>query len=92
MARRADQTGIPVRAKTTNQVIETRYGPAARLSTWIEDGKLYIEGTRKALVFLSELFASRAYAEEGDCSFGLSPSTGGSGWFRRESTTGIYIH
>lgn len=49
-----------------------------------------IEGSAKALRFLGEVLI--AHAKEWDCKFHLDPKGGGSAWFKKGSTLGLYLH
>jgi hypothetical protein len=73
-----------------DDVCEKHMDSGLKIKVWEEEDTIFIEGTREALLFVSELFA--AQAEASDDGFEISPFGPGKARFAPGSTKGIYIH
>ena len=65
-------------------------GVSITVRTLKDESMILIEGSERALQFLSELL--QAQSGFADCGFGIGPGAAGSGLFSEESTVGLYIH
>ena len=78
---------------TPDDVIEEHFNSKIQLKVWeLDQQTIAIEGSRKALVFLSKLIAAQAEADSSRCGFCVSPFGPGSNWFTDDSEKGLYIH